>query len=145
MSTSQSTSQQSADNPLLTLPAGLSPDALDVIPVLSTILSRLQPPGAITAASPAAASPAHIASGTGPLSTKDIPAATDGLKHKLQKARAVVRELPDIERSVGEQEIEIAELQARIREQKEVLEGLRRVGEEAVKQRAEEEEGKMEG
>jgi predicted RNase H-like nuclease (RuvC/YqgF family) len=62
------------------------------------------------------------------LTIKDIPAATDELKHKLQKARVQVKELPDMQRSVPEQEQEIRELQERIRKQREVLEGLRDVG-----------------
>jgi small-conductance mechanosensitive channel len=111
------------------LRTGLSADSIDTLPVLSALLSRLQNPSntSSTAASPPAASPSQIASGS-VLTIKDIATATDELKHKLQKARVQVKELPDMQRSVPEQEQEIRELQERIRKQREVLEGLRDVG-----------------
>ena len=127
---SHSTPQSS----LLNLPEGLSPDSIDTLPVLSAILSRLQthsPTAATTSGSPLGppeASPSQLAGGTSPLSIKDIPAATDDLKHKLQKARAQVKELPDIDRTLAEQEEEIKELEEKIRRQREVLEGLKEVG-----------------
>jgi len=71
-----------------------------------------------------------------------LPTATDGLKHKLQKARSQVRELPDIQRSVKDQDEEIARLEEKIQRQKEVLEELRAVGENARKERAMKSEGK---
>jgi small-conductance mechanosensitive channel len=118
---------------LLSLPEGLSPDSIDTLPVLSALLSRLQNPSstahaASTSGSPPAASPSQLASGTCPLSIKDIPPATDELKHKLQKARIQVKELPDIQRSVEEQEDEIRELEKRISRQREILVGLKDVG-----------------
>ena len=39
-----------------------------------------------------------------------------------------MKELPDMQRSIAEQEMEIRELEERIREQRSVLEGLRDVG-----------------
>jgi chromosome segregation ATPase len=132
-SPSHSTPQPSLHN----LPEGLSPDSIDTLPVLSAILSRLNtlsPNAASTSGSPSTASPSQLASGTSPLSVKDIPAATDDLKHKLQKARAQVKELPDIDRSLAEQEEEIRELEEKIRKQREVLERLRKTGLEAKKE-----------
>jgi hypothetical protein len=123
----QSTVQPS----MLNLPDGLSPDSIDTLPVLSAILSRLQTlsaSGGTTSGSPPEASPSQLANGAGSLSIKDIPAATDEMKHKLQKARAQVKELPDISRSLVEQEEEIEELEEKIRRQREVLQGLREVG-----------------
>ncbi|KAH8903234.1 hypothetical protein BR93DRAFT_971754 [Coniochaeta sp. PMI_546] len=124
-----------------TNPPSLSPDAFSPLPELSTILSRLRPPPSSNTlnplASPAPASqptpsaatplPTTAAS-TGPLSLKEVPAATDPIKHRLQRARQQVRALPDIGRTVEEQEREIDELQGRIRQQKEVLKMLREVG-----------------
>jgi len=46
-----------------------------------------------------------------------------------------VKELPDMDRSVAEQEEEIRELEERIRQQREVLEGLRDVGLAAKRER----------
>jgi len=59
------------------------------------------------------------------LSFKDVPGATDGLKHKLQRARAQVRELPDMDRSITEQNDEIRDLENRIEKQRALLQRLR--------------------
>ncbi|EPE26971.1 hypothetical protein GLAREA_02885 [Glarea lozoyensis ATCC 20868] len=106
---------------------------IDTLPVLYALLSRLQPPASSGAAgSPPAATPSintpSLADPTAPLRLKDIPIATDGVKHKLQKARKEVKGFPDVERTIAEQEEEIRELQEKIREQKEVLRGLADVG-----------------
>jgi predicted RNase H-like nuclease (RuvC/YqgF family) len=50
------------------------------------------------------------------------------MKRKLQRARVAAKELPDIERTVKEQEEEIRALEERIRMQREVLEALRGEG-----------------
>jgi hypothetical protein len=116
---------------LFNLPADLSPDSVDILPVLSALLSRLKDPsttGASTSGSPPAASPSQLAVGNGSLTIKDIPAATDELKHKLHRARAQIKELPDMERSIEDQEEEIGEWVDRIKRQREVLEKLREVG-----------------
>lgn len=68
------------------------------------------------------------AAAAGGLALKDVPTATDGLKHKLQRARARIRELPDMGRTVAQQEAEAAALEARIAAQREVLAALREVG-----------------
>jgi hypothetical protein len=122
------------------LPEGLSPDSIDTLPVLSAVLSRLQNPSS-SSTSPPATSPSQIASGTGPLTIKDIPTATDEIKHKLQKARMQVKDLPDMDRSISEQEDEIAELEGKIRRQREVLERLRDVGIRAKNEREQREGG----
>ena len=62
------------------------------------------------------------------LSFKDVPGATDSLKHKIQHARAQVRALPDMSRTAEEQAQEIAELEARIKTQRALLERLREDG-----------------
>ncbi|KAK1766486.1 RNA polymerase II transcription mediator complex subunit 9-domain-containing protein [Phialemonium atrogriseum] len=71
---------------------------------------------------------ATTAAAAGGLALKDVPTATDGLKHKLQRARARIRELPDMGRTVAQQEAEAAALEARIAAQREVLAALREVG-----------------
>lgn len=47
------------------------------------------------------------------------------MKHKLQRARNQVRELPDMDRSVAEQNEEIRELESRIEKQRALLQRLR--------------------
>lgn len=119
----------------------LPPDSLDIIPILSQILSRLQfSSSSSNSLSPPAATPSFNHASTGPLNPKDIPSATDPLKHKIQKARMKARELPDMDRTIDEQMEEIGELEARIKEQRKVLEGLRAIGEKLKLER----EGRME-
>jgi len=102
---------------------------LDTIPVLHGILNRLSTlspnSNAQDQTSPAAIS---SASTDAPLAIKDIPSATDIVKQNLQKARIQASQLPDISRSIEDQEIDIRELEGKIRAQREVLEGLRDVG-----------------
>lgn len=57
-----------------------------------------------------------------------MPLATDGLKHKIQRARGEAKALPDMDRSIVEQEEELAELQEKIERQKEVLKMLADLG-----------------
>ena len=58
------------------------------------------------------------------LQPKDLPAAVLEIKHKLQRARAAVEGLPDIERTIADQEAEIRDLEHRIRRQRDTLRGL---------------------
>ena len=164
------------------LPAGLSPDSVDVVTELSSIITRLraaqqqqqqqqsqqqsnpttssgpgikQAPGVTgttplpSAATPNASGQQHHAStnqqqqqhpqphphplsqppnagGATPsgdttngdgdaqlLSVKELPSATDGLKHKLQRARAAVRTLGDVRRALAQQEAEMRALEER--------------------------------
>jgi len=48
------------------------------------------------------------------ISTKELPTLTHPIKQKIAKARAAVQALPDVERSVAEQEDEIRMLEARV-------------------------------
>lgn len=133
------------------LPSGLTPDSVDVPSELYTILSRLRytdKNGAATsgdgdASKPGASTPAGGLPGstpaggasnpadgpnTKPLSTKDLAAATDPLKHKILRARAAVHTLPDINRTIAEQEVEIKEWQDKIESQRKVLQKLKEFG-----------------
>ncbi len=132
MTTSPSHATPTTQQPpsLTNLPEGLSPDSLDTLPVLSALLQRLQNPqsantGASTAGTPPAATPSQLAAGTGPITLKDVPAATDEMKHKLQRARAQIKMLPDVQRTIAEQEEEMKHLEAKIKEQREMLKHLR--------------------
>ncbi|KAJ2899066.1 Microtubule-associated protein [Zalerion maritima] len=63
----------------------------------------------------------------GDLPLRDIAAAADEIKHKLQRARTQMRGLPDMGRKISEQEEEMRYLEERMREQRKVLEMLRGV------------------
>jgi hypothetical protein len=58
--------------------------------------------------------PVHDSNGLPPLDVKDLPTATSSVRIRIQKARAVVEALPDVDRSVEEQQQEIAELEDRV-------------------------------
>lgn len=117
------------------LPGGLTPDSIDVPSELAQILSRVRysdktsqqqqsqeqnPPSAGGAADPATAA--------APIAIKDLPAAIDPLKHKIQRARAAVHTLPDVQRTIPEQEAEAVALRARIERQRAALLQLKEFG-----------------
>ncbi|KAK3400528.1 RNA polymerase II transcription mediator complex subunit 9-domain-containing protein [Sordaria brevicollis] len=70
-------------------------------------------PGAVTGTTPLPTTSAATASFT----AKDLPQATDSVKHKLQKARQAVLTLPDVGRTIEQQEEEIRMLEERKRKQ----------------------------
>lgn len=111
----------------LALPPTFSPDTLDALTELSLVLAKvragIQSSSGITT-EPAPGGGAGAAGGL-TLSFKEVPGATDGLKHKLQRARAQVRALPDMDRTIGEQTEEIRDLETRIRTQRALLQRLR--------------------
>ncbi|KAI0397617.1 RNA polymerase II transcription mediator complex subunit 9-domain-containing protein [Xylariaceae sp. FL0594] len=133
-----STSSPATTNSItLPLPETLNPDHLDVLSELADLLTRLpihnnsnsnsnnnnpnnnstpsqqQPPAAQKLA----------------LALKDIPAATDALRHRFHRARQIIKaSLPDLDRGVADQEAEIAALEARVARQRDVLVRLREVG-----------------
>ncbi|EWG43053.1 hypothetical protein FVEG_04688 [Fusarium verticillioides 7600] len=128
MSPSSASAPASTSGPHpLALPPTFSPDTLDALSELSLVLARvragIQSSAGITT-EPAPGTTSHNASGP-TLSFKDVPGATDGLKHKLQRARAQVRELPDMDRSIAEQNDEIRDLESRIEKQRALLQRLR--------------------
>ncbi|OAA45404.1 Mediator complex, subunit Med9 [Metarhizium rileyi] len=111
----------------LALPPSLSPDDLDALSELSIVLAKvragLQSSNGLTTTT--SVIPGGVNTHGQQLSFKDVPGATDGLKHKLQHARAQVRTLPDMDRSIEEQNREIRNLQARIKKQRGLLATLR--------------------
>ncbi|RKF64828.1 putative microtubule-associated protein [Erysiphe neolycopersici] len=120
------------------LPEGLSPNSIDTIPVLSSLLSRFQISPLTTSISTpgiarSAASPSQLLAGTGPLTDKDITLATDVLRFQLEKARIQIGKFPDMHRSIDEQELEIKELENRILKQKETMLQLQKFGRASMK------------
>lgn len=145
------------------LPPGLSPDAVDALTELTSILTRLRATQKQYQQSTASATGTTIGAhgagnttstpaplgvtGTTPLpitstpgrnpannhpssstttggngqppllSAKDVPFATDNLKHKLQRARQAMRALEDVRRGIAQQEAELAGLGERRRGQ----------------------------
>lgn len=104
-----------------TVPALPPPSTFDILPDLHRVLSRListsvQPPGA----APTPGQP----SVDGPLDIQQVTTAATEVKLKLQKARKAVMAMPDIDRSVEDQQDEIDFLEARIAKLKAALQDL---------------------
>ncbi|EME77893.1 uncharacterized protein MYCFIDRAFT_79143 [Pseudocercospora fijiensis CIRAD86] len=59
-----------------------------------------------------------------PLNPKELPAKVSDVKQRIRQAQRELEKLPDMDRTVQEQEEEIQELQDRIRRQREMLKGL---------------------
>ncbi|KAF2685852.1 hypothetical protein K458DRAFT_300031 [Lentithecium fluviatile CBS 122367] len=85
------------------------PSTFDILPDLHKILSRLIP----ASAQPAAPTPGQ-APADAPLEIQQVAAAATEVKLKLQRARAAVMALPDIDRTCEDQQDEIEYLEARI-------------------------------
>ncbi len=129
--------------------AALPPSTFDIIPPLHTLLTRLllptptnasqttQPQSGIT---PAALSPAPDNSpsvqsqitSTSYLSPKDLSIAASAIKIKIQKARVAVAGLPDVERTIEEQESEIREFDGEVERLRGVLKELGESGRRAA-------------
>ncbi|EPE02388.1 microtubule-associated protein [Ophiostoma piceae UAMH 11346] len=115
----------------LALPKTFSPDALDTTAELASILARLQPP---QSASGEGEQPSTENTTLGgpmagtPITLRDLPTATDSIKHKLKHARVQIKTLPDMGRTVAAQETEMRQLEARIEAQKAMLAKLRAEG-----------------
>lgn len=123
----------------LALPKTFSPDALDTTAELASILARLQPPQSAGLASNGNDNGNANGDENGqttlggpmagpPITLRDLPTATDSIKHKLKHARAQIKTLPDVGRTVAAQETEMRQLEARIQAQKEMLAKLRDQG-----------------
>ncbi|KAL2135178.1 hypothetical protein VTI74DRAFT_9495 [Chaetomium olivicolor] len=153
------------------LPANLSPDSVDTLTELASIITRLRAQQAaaastttadatnITSAATTGATPVAttqsqtpLPSGTTPgaststsgqllLSVKELPAATDNLKHKLQRARQAMHALGDVQRTIGQQQAEIAKLEARRGRQGEMLAGMQEGGMRFLRGQGEDGEG----
>lgn len=100
------------------LPAGLSPDSIDVVSEAAVIFERVR----YTPSTDPSTDPADS------IALRDLPAAMDPLKHKLQAARAALHTLPDIKRTIPEQLAEQEWLQEKIKKQMAVLQMLKSFG-----------------
>lgn len=98
------------------------PQTFDILPPLHELLARIDH----SSSDPLTASAQDTVSYTDskPLEPRDFPNEVQTIKAKIRKALRELEKLPDMERSVEDQEAEIAEMELRIRKQKEVLGGL---------------------
>ncbi|EPS44706.1 hypothetical protein H072_1297 [Dactylellina haptotyla CBS 200.50] len=89
------------------------PETFDFIPNTHDLLLRLLPPNS----PPGQSSQVNLA----PLEPKDVDNEASRIRIKIQKARAILNDLPDITRSIDQQEEEVKALEEKIRKQREVL------------------------
>lgn len=82
------------------------PSTFDVLPDLHKLLKRLLE----TSPTPTTSQPAA----DGPLEIQHVATAATDIKLKIQKAQRAVMSLPDIDRTIEDQQEEIEDLKARI-------------------------------
>ena len=90
------------------------PDTFDITPSLHELLSRLlvQPgPPDSQSSFPKAL----------PLEIQQLGSEVSEIRNRIRKARAAVDAMPDVERTVKDQEVEMDELREKIRAQREIL------------------------
>ena len=105
------------------------PQLFDILPPLHEILARLDhaSPANDSSVQQEDRSSAELGAsynGLRPLEPKDLPTAILPLKAQLRRGLKELEKLPDMERTVQEQEQEIAELEERLRRQREMLDRL---------------------
>ena len=109
-----------------------SPQLFDILPALHELLARIDHAPSPSFLHLSDLNTASSYAPLQPLEPKDLPTAILPLKAQMRKGLREIEKLPDIERSVQEQEEEIAELEARIQKQKEVLSRLARAAGDAA-------------
>ncbi|KAI9878250.1 MAG: hypothetical protein M1830_001473 [Pleopsidium flavum] len=92
------------------------PQTFDILPTLTHILTLLLPTNTNNPSSPPTNNPT--------VDPKDLIPELNALKLKIEKARQAIAGLPDVERSVEEQEGEIEELVRRVEGGRGVLRAL---------------------
>jgi hypothetical protein len=114
-------------------PAILPPHTFDTLPALHELLARVEQGSAANDIFPgleeeldAADIGSHYTSDAlAPLAPKDLPEEVlKVIKSKMRAALRAVEALPDVDRSVEEQEAEIAALEERVRKQRDMLRSL---------------------
>lgn len=92
-----------------------SPSTFDILPPLHALLSRLLlPPPSTSTPAASSSTPSQAPSDSTYLATKDLPTAVSTTRLRLEKAKKAVADLPDVERTVEEQQEEIEELEAEV-------------------------------
>ncbi|KAH9819377.1 RNA polymerase II transcription mediator complex subunit 9 [Teratosphaeria destructans] len=97
-----------------------APELFDILPQLHEILARIDhtPADGEQESDDDLGAQYHKQS---PLDPKDLPAAILPLKAQMRKAMKEIERLPDIDRSVEEQDEEIRELEERLKKQQEMV------------------------
>lgn len=121
--------QAPSDTPAVPAPFP-SPQTFDILPPLHALLVRLLSSSSPGNQDTTSAGPESTPSGqpgetllpaSGSLDPKALVTGASAVKIRTQKARNAIEALPDMDRTVSEQENEIAELEKRISRLKEVI------------------------
>ncbi|KAI9844912.1 MAG: hypothetical protein M1837_005198 [Sclerophora amabilis] len=103
-----------------------APSTFDILPPLHTLLSRLLPNSPNNTAGNTQTGTGSSRDLTGPpLEPHQLTTEATALKIRVQKARAAVEALPDVNRTVEEQEAEIRELEGKVEGLRTLLRGLK--------------------
>lgn len=109
----------------LTLPPA---STFDILPLLHELLSRLLASEDVTISPTLIASMppvmARMYPNEQPLAVQQIGLEASKLRNRIRRARATVEALPDMDRDLQDQDLELDELRDRIVKQKAVLSGL---------------------
>ena len=100
------------------------PQTFDILPPLHEVLARIDhaPKDPMQAAT--SEDDVVTYSEPQPLEPKDLPAEVNAIKSKIRKALRELEKLPDMDRTVEEQEAEIKKLELKAAKQNEVLQRL---------------------
>jgi len=127
-----------ASQPTDTIPLPAA-QTFDFVAPLHALLSRLvpDPPGLAAQHGQADGTVATstddtTGTGVGHLDIQQLGPEANGIKVRIQKARAAVKGLPDVSKSLQEQEEDIKLLEARIAKMREMLRGLGKIPDEDV-------------
>lgn len=104
---------------------------VDFLPSVHALLSRLVPDTLGLSGQPSQADGSAApttddapAAGAGHLEIHQLGPEANGIKIKIQKAKAALKDLPDAERTVEEQQDDIKVLEERVTKMREMLSGL---------------------
>jgi hypothetical protein len=114
------------------------PDTFDFLPPLYSLLRRLQQPSGLDpqpgtqdashtglpGGSPQQLERVSSSGGGGKLDISNLETAASAVRLKIVKARHIVENMPDVDRTVEEQEDEIRELEVRVKRQRAMLKKL---------------------
>lgn len=97
-------------------------DTFDFLPPLYALLRRLQQPSGLELPSEGATLE-RTKSGDdhSKLDIANLDTAASAIRRKIQKAKGIVKEMPDSDRTVEEQQEDIGELELRVKRQKSML------------------------
>ena len=101
---------------------GPSPETLDILSALHELLNRTLPPVPGATNRPGAVQPDFP--GQQPLDISQLAGEVSSVRARISRARREIEELPDMDRTVEDQEAEMTVLRERIRRQVAIIEGL---------------------